>query len=433
MNETIRIEHLARVEGHGGILVELEGNEVASVHFEILEGLRLMEGLVRGRGYQEVAPTLSRVCSICSAAHAVTSLRATEAAFGVEVSEQTRILRELLYLGGNIASHALHVFLLAAPDYLDMGGAPAMAERHPDVVMVGLRLKKLGNRIQTVIGGRAIHPVNAIVGGFGKLPEIEELIALRTEILQGVADCQSMLEFVAALPPANLCQSRTTFAWLASGNGPTYSAGEAIHVRSANQLQSIPIAEYRKLSNEESVTHSHARHSTFGGAPFMVGALARMMEQRPAGERAAAAMEKIGLKLPSDKPEDNNKAQAVELVMDMERALEIVERFIHNGFQPESRPSIHPGRGTGTAGSEAPRGLLFHSYTYDERGRIESADIVTPTALNAASIEEHMRETVMQNPGTPVPLLTKKLEMLVRAYDPCISCSVHLMQRRNGV
>ncbi len=167
---TIVIEHLARVEGHGGITVELEGDTVTNVRFDVFEGARLLEPLVRGKRYDEVAPILSRICSICSAAHTLTSLKATENAFGIRVSPQTELLRELMFRGESIESHALHLFLLAVPDYLNYPSAIAMAADKPAAVLLGLRLKKLGNLIQETIGGRAVHPVNAVLGGFGKAP-----------------------------------------------------------------------------------------------------------------------------------------------------------------------------------------------------------------------------------------------------------------------
>ena len=177
---TIVIEHLARVEGHGGITVELEGDTVTNVRFDIFEGSRLLEPLVRGKRCEEVAPILSRICSICSGAHTLTSLKATEAAFGIRVSPQTELLRELMFRGESIESHALHLFLLAVPDYLNYPSATAMAADKPGAVLLGLRLKKLGNQIQEVIGGRAVHPVNAVLGGFGRVPSVDQVIGLRS-------------------------------------------------------------------------------------------------------------------------------------------------------------------------------------------------------------------------------------------------------------
>lgn len=442
MSTTIRVEHLARIEGHAGITVELEGKSVRNVHFDVFEGARLLEGLLRGRSYQDVAQIISRICAICSAAHSLTSLKATEDAFGVEPTSQTQLLRDLLYRGESIESHALHLFCLAVPDYLGYPSVVALAADLPDAAKLGLRLKKLGNTIQEVIGGRAVHPVNCIVGGFGALPTQDQLILLRRDLTQAMNDCQTTIDILAKLPPADFCHTPTQFAALQPPADYGYYAGNQIQVlangkpgKGNGELKvaaTFAAADYRSLTNEKAVPHSHAKHSSFDGRPFMVGSLARVTANRQKlGKRAQQAIEKLGLKLPSDNPMDNNKAQAVELVFDVEHALATVERLLDQGVKPEQPVKVCPRAGTGTAVTEAPRGLLVHSYTYDASGRIVSADVITPTAMNAASIEHHFRCAVEQAAGDNHEALKKKLEMIARAYDPCVSCSVHLMRIRN--
>lgn len=426
---TVIIEHLARVEGHGGITVELEGNTVGSVRFDVFEGARLLEPLIRGKRYDEVAPVLSRICSICSAAHTLTSLKATENAFGVQVSLQTELLRELLYRGESIESHALHLFLLAIPDYLDYPSAIALAADKPAAVLLGLRLKKLGNMIQETIGGRAIHPVNAVPGGFGRAPAAGQLIELRSALIEGMADTAAALDVVASLPAADFCHSETTYAALHAPNVDSYYAGEEVMIASNGDRALVPAAGYRVLTNEKSVPHSHAKHSSYRGKPFMVGSLARLTvnPDRLTG-RVAAAAARLNFRLPSANPMDNNKAQALELLHDVERALEIIEQLLGAGIKDESPVPIHPRAGTGTGITEAPRGLLIHSYTYDAEGRITAADVITPTALNAASMEAHFRRTAEESTERDEAVIAKRLEMIARAYDPCISCSVHVVR-----
>jgi sulfhydrogenase subunit alpha len=429
---TIRVEHLARIEGHAGITVELDGDAVRKVQFDIFEGTRLLEGLVGGRSYEDVSQIVSRICAICSASHALTSLKATEAAFGVQVSEQTRRLRDLLLLGENIESHALHVFCLAVPDYLDYPSVIALAADKPGAAALGLRLKKLGNLIQETIGGRAVHPVNAIPGGFGRLPSLDQLVTLRQALRQGVEDCAATLDLMASLPPAEFCHSETVFAALVSGRDYSYYQGDQVAVLTNGRRDTVTAADYRALTSERAVEHSHAKHSSYQGRPFMVGALARLAVRREAlDDGAREAIERLGLRLPSDNPMDNNKAQAVELVGDVARALALVEGFLRGGLDQERVTKVVPRAGTGTAVTEAPRGLLFHSYTYDAEGRIISADVVTPTALNAASIEEHFQCAVRQHGGDEAAL-AKKLEMIARAYDPCVSCSVHVIRQADA-
>lgn len=428
---TVVIEHLARVEGHGGITVELEGDTVRDVRFDVFEGTRLLEPLVRGKRYDEVAPILSRICAICSVAHSLTSLKATESALGVRISSQTELLRDLLYRGENIESHALHLFLLAVPDYLNYPNAIALAADKPDAVRLGLRLKKLGNLIQETIGGRAIHPVNAVPGGFGRVPGVDQLIELRSALIEGIKDADAVIDLMASLPGADFCHGHTVYAALHSPKPDSYYTGEEVMVVSNGDRSIVPAADYRKLTNEESVPHSHAKHSSFGGRPFMVGSLARFIvnPSRITG-RLAAAAKRLALHLPSDNPMDNNKAQALELIGDLEGALSIVEQLLRDGIRDERPAAVHPRAGTGTAITEAPRGLLIHSYTYDPEGRIASADVITPTALNAASMEAHFRRTVEQCAQGDDAILEKRLEMIARAYDPCISCSVHLVRKR---
>jgi len=429
--KTVAIEHLARVEGHGGITVELEGNTVGNVHFDVFEGARLLEPLVRGKRYDEVAPILSRICAICSVAHSLTSLKATENAFGIAISRQTEMLRDLLYLGENIESHSLHLFLLALPDYLNCASAIALAAARPDAVLLGLRLKKLGNRIQEVIGGRAIHPVNAVPGGFGRVPATEQLIELRDALSEGIKDSNAVIDLMAALPDTDFCHCNTAFAALDSAGGGSYYGGEEVIAATNGDRAIVRAADYRTLAHEQSVPHSHAKHSTFRGKPFMVGSLARLTinPHRITG-RLALAAERLGLHLPADNPMDNNKAQALELIDDLARALAIVERLLREGIEDERPPAVQPRAATGTAITEAPRGLLIHSYTYDAEGRTTSADVITPTALNAASMEMHFRQAVEQCAERDDTALRRRLEMIARAYDPCISCSVHLVRKR---
>ena len=429
--KTVVIEHLARVEGHGGITVELEGDGVGNVRFDVFEGARLLEPLVRGKRYDEVAPILSRICAICSVAHCLTSLKATENAFEVRISPQTELLRELLYLGENIESHALHVFLLALPDYWNCPSAIALAADKPDAVLLGLRLKRLGNLIQETIGGRAVHPVNAMPGGFGRAPAVDQLIELRSALIEGMQDSDAVIDLMASLPGADFCHCDTVYAALLSPNRDSYYAGNEVMVACDGDRSVIRAPDYRKLSNEKSVPHSHARHSSFRGKPFMVGSLARLtINPRRLMGRLAVAMERLRLQLPADNPMDNNKAQALELIGDVERALEIIEQLLRDGVEDERPVAVHPREGTGTAITEAPRGLLIHSYTYDAEGRITSADVITPTALNAASMELHFRRAVEQCAKRDEAVIARRLQMIARAYDPCISCSVHLVRRR---
>ncbi len=430
MNRTIEVSHLARVEGHGGIVVELDGREVSRVEFKVFEGTRLIEALLAGRGHHDVAPTVSRICAICSVSHALTSLKATEAAYGIVPSAQTDRLRDLLSRGESIESHALHIFVLALPDYLGFPSAVAMAAEHGDAVRMGLRLKKLGNTIQETLGGRAIHPVNAVIGGFGALPATRDLSLLRDALLPALDDCERTIEIMAGLPADRFVDAPTAFAALRSEGGYGYYRGDTIELRGPDTRATFAAPDYRRLTGETVVPHSAAKHSRYAGRPFMVGSLARLaINADQLGPRALAAAARLGLQPPYRNPMDNNRAQAVELLHDVETALATVDDLLRTGLVAEQPAPVSPRAGTGTAITEAPRGLLVHSYTYDEEGHVVHADVVTPTAMNAASIEEHFRAAVAgAGEGDD---LGRMLSMIARAYDPCISCSVHVVQKRH--
>lgn len=434
MRSEIKVNHLARVEGHGGITVELDGDAVRSVQFDVFEGARLVEGLIRGRNFNDVSQIVSRICSICSAAHSLTSLKATENAFGIKVGPQTEALRDLLYRGESIESHALHLFLLAVPDYLDYPSAIAMAADKAEAVKLGLKLKKMGNSIQEVVGGRAVHPVNAIVGGFGRVPTNDQLIGLRNDLQQCLEDSGTITDLLVSLPPADYCHADTAFAALRFPKDYGYYLGDEIEVLWRGAQQSVRAGDYRSLANEKAVPHSHAKHSSFNGRPFMVGSLARLsINWDKLTGHATDAAKRFGLKPPFDSPMDNNKAQAVELILDLEYAMQTLEQMLSTGLKEEKPVEVRPKAGTGTGVTEAPRGLLFHSYSYDGDGRITAADVITPTALNASSLEHHFRKAVEQCDEKEAPVLKKRLEMIARAYDPCISCSVHLMTKSHVV
>jgi len=273
MHNSIVINHICRIEGHGGITVNIKDGKVAEVNMDIFEGSRFFEPLVVGRAYDEVAPILMRICAICSAAHTAASLMAVENAFGIAVSQQTLLLRELLVHAGNIESHPLHLFCLVIPDFLDYSSAIALASDHPKEVKMGLELKKLGNTIQEAIGGRAIHPVNAVVGGFGKLPTEKQLLELKEQLKRGLEQSLVTVDLVSGLQVPDFCISPNVFAALSS-NGSGYSLfGDKIALSTGDTKD---INMYKEVCEERVVAHSHAKHSRFNDKSFAVGALARI-------------------------------------------------------------------------------------------------------------------------------------------------------------
>lgn len=428
---TLRVEHLARVEGHGGITVELDGDRVEAVRFDVFEGIRLIEGLIGGRSWQDVSQIVSRICAICSVAHSLTSIRVTEKAFGVRPSVQTEGFRDLLWRGESIESHALHLFLLAVPDYLGYPGGVAMAADHPDAVALALRLKRLGNLLQGAVGGREIHPVTAIPGGFGRLPDEKRLMELRDALVAARPDVEAALDLMRTLPATRPLDSETVYVALRQDADYRYDQGEQVVILDGDDRRVIAAEALSKVAPERAVPHSHAKHSLIEGRPFMVGALARLAINRDrVGATGEELISALDLTLPSRDPMDNNRAQAVELALDVERALRRVESLLDTGVAREEPATVTPRPGMATVVTEAPRGLLLHSYHYDARGRIAAANVITPTAFNAASLEARFQAAVERDGTHDEPALQHTLEMIARAYDPCISCSVHLARRR---
>lgn len=425
MSRTIVVDHLGRIEGHGGITVVLGDAHVERVEFHVDEGIRLFEGMLRGRHFMEVPALVSRICAICSHGHAITAAEALERALGVTVPARVRTLRDLAWQGGIIESHALHVFCLALPDFVGHPSVISLAGVNPDAVALALRLKKLGNIVQEVAGGRAVHPVNYIVGGFGRFPSTEELVRLKDALEAGLADCDAALEFLRGITvPAFVSEPIRCAALVPEDN--TFFFGRVVRLSDGAQA---PVDEYRALTNERAVPHSHAKHSLHDGRPFMVGALARLtLNGHRIQGRARAAWNALRFETPSTNIVMNNVAQFIELVYAVEHGLEVVNGMLDRGFEGQPAVRCEPRAGQGTAATEVPRGTLFHHYQLDASGIVVAADVITPTAENYASLEAQLRATVRDAAGVTDEELTRRLEMVARAYDPCVSCSVHAVR-----
>jgi len=428
---TVVIPHLGRVEGHGGIFVRIEGNRVTQVEMDIFEGSRYYEALLKGKHFQEVQGIITRICAICSASHTVTALQALEEALGVKVSERVHDLRGLLLLGATIESHALHVFALALPDFLGYESVLAMASQYREEVVQALRLKQLGNKIQDLIGGRAVHPVNTLVGGFGKLPRHRELEALAAELEQALPVLDRFVDLAASIPLPQVKPGPTVYVALRP-------YVEAFRFRGVSLCTSrgeeYPLSAYREVIREFTVEHSHAKHAALEeGTTYMVGSLARLkLWGHYLTGRAKAAFQRLLPDPKDDNPLLNNWAQLVELVHSVERALEICHELLGQPEEPRDLVDYQVRAGRGIGAIEVPRGTLFHEYELDEAGRVVAANVITPTAQNLANLERDLRAgaeaVLVAGNGLSDKELKLRLEMVARAYDPCISCSVHLVR-----
>jgi sulfhydrogenase subunit alpha len=317
------------------------------------------------------------------------------------------------------------VFCLALPDFLGRASVLEVAETDPDTVAAALRLKKLGNTIQEVVGGRAVHPVNYVIGGFGRLPSTDDLLRLRAALVEGQDDCARAVAALARVPIPAFVDSAVRCAALVPHDDSCFF-GSGIRLDDGS---SIPVASYRSLTNERVVPHSNAKHALYDGRPYLVGALARLTVN---GDRltgaARDAWATLGPALPGRNVVMNTMAQAVEIVSSVERALDIVNTLIADGIAREDPVAYVVRAGQGTAASEVPRGILFHHYEIDAGGRIASADVVTPTSQNLAHAEDQFRSAVQAAAMAPDEELRRRLQILARAYDPCVSCSVHVMR-----
>lgn len=419
----IQVEYLARVEGETGLDIWVDNGVVTDVKLEIFEPPRFFEGFLAGRRYDEVAGIVSRICGICPTPHQLSATQAIERAMGVEISSQTRDLRKLLALSQWIQSHTLHIYMLAAPDYLGYESVVSMAGNPGLLPAVerALRLKRLGNDLTAAIGGREVHPITITVGGFTALPERSALQALRQRLVEAKPDALETVNLVSSLTLPDF----TRVCEHVSMHDPSQYAINEGQLVSTEGLD-VPNHEYPRVIIEKHVPHSNAKHATIVDRDsFLVGPVARLnnnFDQLSADAKRAAL--DAGIKPPLFSPFANALARAVELVHSIDESIEIIDRL---ELKPET-VSFEIKAGEGYAVTEAARGICCHGYRIDKDGIVEMADIVAPTARNAYNIEKDLRGFVPTIINLPEEDLALKSEMLIRAYDPCFSCSVHTVR-----
>lgn len=418
---TLTVEHVARIEGHGTITVDVEGGVVSNIRMDIVEPVRLFESMVVGRRFDEAPVITSRICGICSPNHAVTSIKAVEAALGVEVSERTQLLRQLMVYGSYLQNHATHLYLFAAPDYVGQPSVLPLAETHPDVVRRALHIKKLGNELTGLVGGRSVHPVTAVIGGFTAEPtrlELERFAGLLHDVARDAA------ETVELFASFSVPEFETSGEMLALVSPDTYAIYDG-DVCALDGGWCRPVGEYRDFVTETVVEHSNAKHSTVDGRTFLVGALPRVnlsWDRLVPAARVVAS--KAGLRPVSRNTFHNNLCQAIELVDAAERCALLCERLVADGGSSKPVPfAIRAGSGTGA--TEAPRGTLYHSVSVNDDGIVTAGNVITPTAQNLANLEADMRAFAPTVASLPEAEFVLAIEQLVRAYDPCLSCAVH--------
>lgn len=426
MTHKIRIDEISRVEGHGRILVEISDGKVIDLKLNIFEGPRFFEALALGRKYDEIPIIMCRICAICSADHKITSIMALENALGVDVSPQTRLLRELYYHGAIIESHVLHLYFLALPDYLGFSSAAELVPQYSEEVKRALKLKKLGNDIQELIAGRPIHGDNPVIGGFSKIPTEQQLLSLKQQLEKFLEDGEKTILLFAQLEYPDWIKVPSLFYALEPwGEHYGYFGNKIVSSRG----ETIPVESYQKICNEQVVAHSTAKHSEVNGTSFMVGALARInLFHQKLMPRAKKLLRNIGWNLPSQNILQNNLAQALEVMDSLERASQIIDELLSYGLKAETLPVIKMKKARGVAATEAPRGTLYHEYGLDENGVIIGANVITPTAQNLSHLERDLRIVISDQIHLEEKNIRNHLEMIARAYDPCISCAAHLVE-----
>jgi sulfhydrogenase subunit alpha len=420
---TIRTDYLARVEGEGAMYVELEGDEVREVKLRIYEPPRFFEALLRGRAFTEAPDITSRICGICPIAYQMSAVRAMEDACGIAIdSGPLRDLRRLIYYGEWIESHSLHVYLLHAPDFLGYPGFVEMARDHPRVAEQGLQMKKAGNTVMTLVGGREIHPINVRVGGFYRAPSRRELRTLLEPLERARDTALATVRWASGLPFPDVAHEPELVA-LADPSGYPIDLGRIVSDRGLD----IAPAEFDAHMVEEHVEHSNALHARIRArGSYLTGPLARynlsFAQLRPL---AQAAAREAGLGPTVSNPFQSIIVRAVELVHACDDALAIV-----SAYEEPDRPALEcvPRRGAGHGATEAPRGMLYHRYEIDDDGTILAATIVPPTSQNQLAIEEDLRGVIERNLSLPDEELKLICEQAIRNHDPCISCATHFLE-----
>ncbi len=420
--KTIKVDYLARVEGEGALHVKIKDSRVVDVKLKIFEPPRFFEAFLRGRSFDEAPDITARICGICPIAYQMSALHAMEDAFGVRVGGPLRALRRLIYCGEWIESHTLHVYMLHAPDFLGYESAIHMAKDHPEVVQRGLQLKKIGNEIVTLLGGREIHPINVRVGGFYRVPAKQELAPLAERLKWARDAALETVRWTATLPFPEFEQD---YEFVALHHADEYPFNEGRLV--SNKGLDISAHDYDDHFAEEHVPHSNALHSVLKerGAYF-VGPMARYSlnfdKLPPLVEEAARA---AGLGPVCRNPFQSIIVRSVEILYACDEALRLIDEY-----EMPDKPAVEmePRAATGYGCTEAPRGILYHRYQLDDQGMILDARIIPPTSQNQKTIESDLWQFVPKHLDLPHETLTWQCEQAIRNYDPCISCATHFLK-----
>jgi sulfhydrogenase subunit alpha len=428
-NFNVEVHHVTRVEGHGNIYVNVKNGTLDRCEWNISEAPRFFEAMVVGRQWNELHHITSRICGICSIGHTLASLKATEAAMGISISDQDLKLRKLALHAENLQSHLLHVGFLVLPDLMGVGSVIPLASSNPEEVKIVLRLHRLANDMSNLICGRTTHPQRLIPGGFSKIPSMKELSGLRERLTASVPDLQAVAKLLKSLTPKIPDFTRETeFIGLTSPSEYALYDGNI----GSTDTEAAPAREYLSYTNEYIVPNSTAKWAKHMRESYMVGALARLnINYNKLSPLAKNVAELFALKPVCHNPFMNSIAQLIEVVHSVEDSIKLINELEATGLesQPDyNLPEIEVKAGQGVGAVEVPRGILFHDYTYNKDGICTKANCIIPTNQNHGNIQLDMKALVPKIMDKTTKEIELTLEMLVRAYDPCISCSTHAVK-----
>ncbi len=428
-NVNIEVHHVTRVEGHGNIYVNVKQGVLERCEWNVPEAPRFFEAMVVGRQWTELHHITSRICGICSIGHSLASLKATEAAMGIPISEQDLKLRKLAVHAENIQSHVLHLGYLVLPDLLGVNSVIPLASSNPDEVKTVIRLHRTANEMSNLICGRTTHPQRLIPGGFSKIPSEKELSVLKKKLADSVPDLLVVANLVKSLAGKLPDFTRET-EFIALTDDKEYALYDGQIC--STDTGKAPVNEYLSYTNEYITPKSTAKWAKHARDSYMVGALARFnINYEKLSPMAKDVAKMFGLKPINYNPFMNSVAQLIETVHSVEESIKLLAELEAAGLQPQSeynKPNIQVKAGRGVGAVEVPRGILFHDYTYNAKGVCTKANCIIPTNQNHGNIELDMKAFVPKLLNKSEKEIELNLEMLVRAYDPCISCSTHAVQ-----
>ena len=423
----VNVHHVTRIEGHGNIVVNATDGKIEKVEWQVPEAPRFFEAMVRGRSYEDIQTIVSRICGICSITHSLASTKAVENAMGIEVSEQADMVRILMHYSEQLQSHVLHVGYLVSPDLFGLPSVVPLAAKAPEVVLAVIRLHRLANEWSDLIAGRTTHPVTLTPGGLTKFPTEKELRNLQERLKGCVGDLTAVAEAVLSVA-GNIPDftRETEYVSLKQDNPPTYTFYHG-DITSTDYDGTVAINDWQTVANEYVSDQSTAKWTKWNRPSYTVGALARFNNNGQLLSPMAKDVAKtFGLEMGCCNPFMNNVAQLVEAVHVVETSIAMIDELLTKGIKPE-KVKVTPKAGKASGCVEAPRGILFHEYEFDSKGNCVGADICIPTNQNHAAIQEDFEKFVPEILDEGEDAIRLKMEMLVRSYDPCVSCSTHML------